>query len=410
MDEATTVAAREGVKKEHTRYIEKRPANFPTLPNLPAERYTDPKFFQLELDHFWPKTWLVAGHTGELPEKGSYKVWNNLGWPVVIVRGADDQIRAFHNVCRHRGGAFVACEKGKTRAFSCHFHGWTYSLEGALKAVPRPQDFPGLEKSEYGLLPLRCDTWGPLIFINRDLHAPALAEAMGPRVTSETVDYDWNERVVYHTSRYDVQTNWKFVYEAFRDVYHSYTVHSKTFGPALERGAIFMSLLKGGHARFIVAFRDDPNMRSTNPMFAGQLGDPRHALNRENLVVFTLFPNISCSFGEKEFAFFAMYPKGPLNTVVDVYFLTKPEKDGQIDTERCDRFVKEFPVVMDEDIENCRRSADGLNGGALNGFGFRMGYEDRLVHHWHENIDRTIGIERVPEHLRVAQLLHPLEE
>lgn len=409
MDHATTQAARAGVQKEHDRYVEKRTADFPALPNLPSERYTDPEFYKLELEHFWPKTWLLAGHTGELPEKGSYKVWNNLGWPVVIVRGADDQIRAFHNVCRHRGGAFVADKQGTARVFACHFHGWTYSLDGALKGLPCPQDFPGLDKSQNGLLPLQCETWGPLIFINRDLTAPSLPSALGPRVCGETKDYDFDQRVVFGTSRYDIQTNWKFVYEAFRDVYHSYTVHSETFGPALKRGAIFMSMLKGGHARFVVAFRDDPAMRDTNPMFAGQLGDPRHELNRENLVVFTLYPNIACSFGENEFALFAMYPNGPLNTVVDVYFMALPE-NGQINQERCDRFLKEFPVVMDEDIENCRRCAEGLNGGALNGHGFRMGYEDRLVHHWHENIDRTIGIERIPQRLRVEQLLRSFEE
>jgi phenylpropionate dioxygenase-like ring-hydroxylating dioxygenase large terminal subunit len=410
MDSATVEKARIGLDSEYGRYVEGRPADFPQLANLPAGRYTDTGFYQLEMDHFWTRTWLLAGHVGELPEQGSYKVWNNLGWPIVLVRGADDKIRAFHNVCRHRGGAFVSEPQGKMKVFSCHFHGWTYGLDGKFKGMPVPQDFPGFNTEENGLLPVRCEMWGSLIFINRDMTAPSLMTSFGPRVTGETQDYDFDQRLVFHKSRHDVLTNWKYVHEAFRDVYHSYTVHANSFAPALKRGSTYMSMLDAGHARMITKMRDDaPDSLATNPMYSSANGDPRHQFNREAIIVFLIYPNVACSFGENEFALFAMWPKGPLETFVDVYFLTKPEK-GIVNQERCDRFVQEFVAVMDEDIDNCRRCADGLNGGALNDCGFNMGYDDRLVYHWHEAIDRTIGMEKIPEKLRVQKMLQPYHE
>ena len=410
MDSARIDEARTGIALEYARNQEERTADFPQLPNLPAGRYSDPEFYQLEIDHMWNKTWLLVGHTGELPEKGSYKVWNELKWPVILVRGADDQIRAFHNVCRHRGGAFVAEPKGKMKVFSCHFHGWTYGLDGKFKGMPVPFDFPDFKEEENGLLPLRCETLGPLIFINRDLNAPSLLQSFGPRIVEDIKDYDFDKRVIFHKGEYNLLTNWKYVHEAFLEEYPIYTVHAKTFASAVKPGSTLLSIFDNGNSRIVSSMRDDdPTLKAANPMYNARGGDPRHQLNRESFIAYGIHPNITFSFSENEFTIFVMWPRGPLETYSEIYFLTIPE-NGVINQARCDRFLKEFPLIMDEDIENCRRAAAGLNGGALNEVGFNMGCGDRQVYHWHEAIDRTMGIERIPEKLRVRQMLQPYHE
>ena len=101
------------------------PDGFPSLPPIPAKRYTDKAFFDLEMEHLWKKSWVFAGHTDELPEPGSYVLWQQLGSPILIIRGKDDKIRAFYNTCRHRGAPIVKDEKGRKNLFVCAYHGWS---------------------------------------------------------------------------------------------------------------------------------------------------------------------------------------------------------------------------------------------------------------------------------------------
>ena len=122
------------------------PDNFPALPMIPGGRYTDREFFDLEQSYLWKRSWLYACHADELPNPGSFKLWSRTGSPIVIVRGADNKIRAFYNSCRHRGGPLVKTGTGEVNhSFICGFHGWTYDLEGRLKGVRDKADFIDLE-------------------------------------------------------------------------------------------------------------------------------------------------------------------------------------------------------------------------------------------------------------------------
>src|SRR5262245_31077095 len=98
---------------------QERPKEFPPLPEIPAGRYTREDFYRLEQEKLWPRSWLIAGHVSELPEIGSYKLWDAAGMPVILVRGKDKVIRAFFNACQHRGAAVVSEPVGNRKAFSC---------------------------------------------------------------------------------------------------------------------------------------------------------------------------------------------------------------------------------------------------------------------------------------------------
>src|SRR5512145_2457930 len=118
------------------------PEGFPALPDIPAGRYTDPRFFELERQHLWRKSWLFAAHLDEVPEPGCFRLWENAGQPVLIVHAEDGAINAFYNTCSHRGAPIVTQPSGrrpgKHPRLVCRYHAWTYSLAGELLAVRDP--------------------------------------------------------------------------------------------------------------------------------------------------------------------------------------------------------------------------------------------------------------------------------
>ena len=146
------------------------PPTFPSLPDLPAGRYNDMRFFELEREHLWRRSWLLAAHTDELPEPGCFMRWENAGQPVVIVHDDDGRIRAFYNTCRHRGAPVVTVDRGKSPRLMCGYHNWTYKTDGTLAGVPERRDFPAdFDMSCRGLLPVRCEMFGKVILIQPPL-------------------------------------------------------------------------------------------------------------------------------------------------------------------------------------------------------------------------------------------------
>src|ERR1700722_79813 len=178
MSNLQSAPVHEAVEREIARTT--YPDAFPALPEVPAGRYYDPQFYELEQQYLWRKTWLHAGHVSELPTVGSYKLFEQLGLSIIISRGLDGEIRAFHNICRHRASALLLETKGVARRFVCPYHAWGYSLDGRLTAVPREHDFPCLDKSKRGLLPVRCETMRGMIFLNLDERAQSLADFFPP--------------------------------------------------------------------------------------------------------------------------------------------------------------------------------------------------------------------------------------
>ena len=143
--------------------------------SLPWSWYTDPAVLQLERERIFRRSWQYVGHTGDVPEPGSFAATRVGDIPVVLVRDREDTLRAFLNVCRHRGS--IVCEgSGRRETLQCPYHAWTYGLDGRLITAPRGNKEGGIEKEELGLVPLQLGTWGPLIFVNPDTEAGPLDE------------------------------------------------------------------------------------------------------------------------------------------------------------------------------------------------------------------------------------------
>jgi choline monooxygenase len=192
---------------------------------LPYRWYTDTDVLARERERLFGHSWHYAGHTGQLPEPGSYFTLHIAHVPLVVVRDRAGALRSFVNVCRHRGAEVVSGE-GRCTTLQCHYHAWTYGLDGSLRAAPRSEGDPDFDREALGLRAAQVETWGPFVFVNPDAEAPPLAETLGelPRMVEEAgLDVD---ALSFH-SRFDytLDANWKVAVENYLECYHCPVAH-----------------------------------------------------------------------------------------------------------------------------------------------------------------------------------------
>lgn len=187
---------------------------------LPWSWFTDPEQLRHEQERIFASAWQYVGHAGQVAESGSYAAARVGHVPVVLVRGRDGDLRGFLNVCRHRGHP-VAEGEGRRKTLQCRYHGWTYGLDGKLRAAPRADREPGLDLSDVSLRPVRVETWGPLVFANPALEGPPLEETLGR--LPELLHLDGLE--FRFRTEFEVEANWKVVSENYLECYHCPVAH-----------------------------------------------------------------------------------------------------------------------------------------------------------------------------------------
>jgi phenylpropionate dioxygenase-like ring-hydroxylating dioxygenase large terminal subunit len=198
---------------------------------LPGWSYHSPALLDLEKEHVFRNHWQIVGHVSDVPNAGDYLAMDVVGERALVVRGKDGVVRAFHNMCRHRGSRVVAEDKGTCRnALVCPFHGWVYNLDGTLRGAARPGSFPDLDKAEFGLSPLELEIWMGFIFVRfRQGPQPSVAELLSP-VEAEIAPYGIAGMVpAYGVWTQKTPVNWKSVRDVDNEGYHVAMAH-----PALQ--------------------------------------------------------------------------------------------------------------------------------------------------------------------------------
>ncbi|MFC8045477.1 SRPBCC family protein [Nocardia sp. NPDC057353] len=219
--------------------------HYPDLGTGPMsfEDSVSPEFYELERTAIFERAWLNIGRVEQLPRVGSYftKEIAVARTSILVVRGRDQGVRAFHNVCRHRGNKLVWTEfpraevKGTCRQFTCKYHGWRYGLDGGLNFVQQEGEFFGLDRGEFGLVPVHCEIWAGFVFVNLAPEPPqTLTEFLGPMVGA-LADYPFDRM----TERYDFTaenaSNWKLFADAFQEYYHVPGLHSQQVPGAVRK-------------------------------------------------------------------------------------------------------------------------------------------------------------------------------
>jgi phenylpropionate dioxygenase-like ring-hydroxylating dioxygenase large terminal subunit len=215
-----------------------------------------PEWYELEREAIFKRTWLNVGRVDLLPRRGSYftKEMPVAGTSLIVVRGTDDLIRAFHNICRHRGNKLVWQDfpqeetSGVCRQFACKYHGWRYDTDGSCSFVQQESEFFDLDRADYGLIPVHCEVWEGFIFVNFAAEPQqSLPEFLGPMILGlEGYPFEkFTERWFY---RAEIQSNWKIFSDATQEFYHAPVLHARQ-SPAAFSGQAQQAGFEAPHYR-----------------------------------------------------------------------------------------------------------------------------------------------------------------
>lgn len=277
------------------------------LHKLPVAAYTSQEWFDREQEAIFSRTWGYVGFMEDVAEPGQYlSVQIGLN-NIFVVMGRDRRLRAFHNICRHRGTQLIRAVGKTQKALTCPYHDWTYDLEGQLISVPEEQrEFGGVDKSCLALKPASVDLWRGMLFVHPDPQAGSVMSwfgeiepHLGPHRVEGLVEYPDGRNT------YDIKANWKIVVENFIDVYHLAHLHAGTLSMYDHAKARYGFV--GPHYAFweplIPEYANDIDRNAPAPLIVPK--------DRLGVSVPMLFPGIGLGEGETDWSTFIITPIAP---------------------------------------------------------------------------------------------------
>jgi nitrite reductase/ring-hydroxylating ferredoxin subunit len=212
----------------------------PSTADVPVERYTSAEFHRLEVEKIWKKVWQMACREEDIPEAGDHITYDIAGWSVLVVRGDDGEIKAFHNVCPHRG-RLLKERPGRSHELRCAFHGFAWELNGCLKQMPCQWDFPRVVPDEWSLPEVKVGFWGGFVFINMDPDCDTLENHLGD-LSAHFERWPLEDRYKEAHVAKVMNCNWKVAQEAFMEAYHVVATHPQllpSIGDAISQYDVF---------------------------------------------------------------------------------------------------------------------------------------------------------------------------
>ena len=379
---------------------------------LIPDAYVSPAFHALELETIYARSWVPVCVADELPGPGSYLVIEVAGRSLIVCRNRAGDLRAHHNVCRHRGSRVVADGTGRVeRFFQCPYHAWAYDLDGTCLGTPlfTPQagipedqqpafDMSGVrefDKADHGLHPARVDTWGGLVFVCLDADAPSLSEELGD-LPERLAGYRLGERRLLRRVEYEIEANWKLIAENFMEYYHLPWVHP---------GLVKVSPMKAHHrwqgAGMYMGFCTSPIAANTDE--GGWQGlPPVSTLDEDDAIsarFVWLFPNLAINALPNHTFLMLVRPTAPGFTEEVTYLLSHPDSieragdslDGEVDS-----LLAFWDEVNREDIGIVERVQLGLADPAYTGGRMCYRFEEPVHRFQNMVVDRVLGMRRVP--------------
>jgi phenylpropionate dioxygenase-like ring-hydroxylating dioxygenase large terminal subunit len=326
---------------------------------MPHDWYTDPAIYELERELIFRRSWHYACLASDVAEVGATyacSVADNV--PIVVTRDKQGVLRAFINVCRHRGTVIVDDGPSTCASFKCPYHAWTYDLDGSLRTAPRSDRETSFDKSEWGLKPIRVDIAGPLVCVNLDEGAGPLAEWVGPLpgiMANSGVDFGSLER--YEHTTWEVPVNWKIMLENALECYHCQGVHP-TAAACYDLDAGRYAITNTGNvidAAIKLIDQDKPNPEGAeSPDWTGEVHDTGFTF---------LFPSSGFGFfsGRSNAQLYRFMPTSPKTTKVSFEYLFGADVSEQYKAE-----MKTFlDQVGDEDWTIIQRIQRGLECGSI---------------------------------------------
>jgi phenylpropionate dioxygenase-like ring-hydroxylating dioxygenase large terminal subunit len=283
--------------------------------SLPGWLYFDSEFFEAEKHAFLKRAPQVVCHESEIAEPGEWRSLDYLGESVIVIRGDDGKIRAFANVCRHRGSRLVDGSGGCAKVLTCPYHAWSYARDGRLVGVPHRQEYPGLRTEDHGLFPVALEKWRGFLFVSLEPGAPSVAEMMAPYEV-EIAPYRFEElRAIGRVTLRPRPLNWKTIADNYSDHLHIPIGH-----PGLTRlfGRNYRIEAEAHVDRMEGDLVDKDSANPSERAYQRLLPTADHLpeSHRRKWLYFTLFPNVAFDIYPDQVDFMQFLPVSSTETVI----------------------------------------------------------------------------------------------
>jgi len=334
---------------------------------LPAWTYNSDELTQLEMEQLFLLSWRFVGHVSDIPKSGDYQCFEMADERAVVVRDQDGQVRAFHNVCRHRASRVVGEDKGHCgKAFICPFHGWSYNLDGTLKNIPKADSFPEIDKQQFGLKSLDCEVWHGMIFIRFGGDGPSIAELFAE--AAEEIDLYRIEDMqpLDDPYQYRFDLDWKAVLDIDNEGYHVPIGHPELFDLV---GATYTDqTLQGGLSRAHGVFNQRKHRLERNRDYVSTLPEESYLpeTHQHVWIYWGLFPGFVLTLFPDQIEIYQIYPTGNQKSVMAGVTYALP--DDRTEMQKARELNRDINMdVGDEDIQLIEWAAAGMRSSAFEG-------------------------------------------
>jgi glycine betaine catabolism A len=350
--------------------------------SLPTSWYRSPEIFQIEKEHLFFREWITACREEELPNPGDHLVLDIFGQSVLLVRNREGQLRAFYNVCRHRGSRLCRSSAADASAVNlpggvaggrivCPYHQWTYDLDGELIAAPHLTAASGFKKQDYHLYPVGVETWGGFVFLHLTPSSALPLTDQLAGIPERLQRYPLEQLRIGATLRYEVAANWKIICENYNECYHCGGVHPELCAvvPSFrEAGGSNLDWSRGiAHREGAYTFTHSGT--TTRRAFPG-LNEDEQVRHKGELAYPNLFLSVACD----HVAAFVLQPRGPERTDIVCHFLFEAEEIAKPGFDPSDA-VDFWDLVNRQDWAVCAGVQEGMRA-RVHQYGFYAPMED----------------------------------
>ena len=325
---------------------------------LPQKYFVSPQLFDAEQEKIFGRHWVLVGHQSDVAKAGDYFLRNVSGESVILVCDKDGKVRAFYNVCRHRGTRLCEEASGHSPAIQCPYHAWTYGLDGRLIGSPHMDEVPGFDRNEYSLYPVKVGIWEGFIFVNLAHDAKPLEEWFAPLHGKFS---HWNLAKLRSAKRveYDVRANWKLMFENYAECYHCPGVH-----PQLQKVSPYDSaendLREGPFLGGFMKINAGRSLTMSGNACAAFVGKIE---NLQQVFYYSIFPNMLLSLHPEYVMVHQLWPQSPERTLIICDWLFHPDafeaRGGQPEFNPDDA-IEFWDVTNKQDWHVCELSQQGI--------------------------------------------------
>ena len=291
---------------------------------LPGRYYTSPEIYAEEQERIFTARWICVGRAAEIPAAGDYVLRTIAGESVIVVRGRDGALRAFYNVCRHRGTRLCEEPRGRfSETIQCPYHAWTYAIDGQLIGAPHMSEVQGFDKREYPLHSVPLETWEGFVFVNLAGEPEPFARAFAA-VAGRFGRFNLSALTAARRVDYEVAANWKLIFQNYSECLHCPVIH-----PGLAKLTPYTSgendLIDGPFlGGYMVITKEGGSLTVSGRACGAPVGRlPAEDLNR--VYFYSIFPNLLLSLHPDYVMFHTLWPDGPGRTRITCEWLFHPD-------------------------------------------------------------------------------------